>query len=125
MFTSITWPQANEQAEAVNKAIKHNIKMKLEDLKGRWADKLAKVLWAYKTTTRLTTGETPFSLAYGYEAMVLVEVREGHCEERITTQSRMRPHKGVSSISLKRNDATLNSGSRRINGIQLNISAQS
>ncbi|PON85890.1 hypothetical protein TorRG33x02_183540, partial [Trema orientale] len=28
---------------------------------------------AYRTTQRITTGESPFSLAYGYEAMVPVE----------------------------------------------------
>ena len=46
------------EVEAVNKTIKHNLKMKLEDLKGRWADELPEVLHAYKTTARSTTGET-------------------------------------------------------------------
>ena len=32
------------------------------------------MLWAYRTTTRTSTGETPFSLAYGAEAMIPVEV---------------------------------------------------
>ena len=50
----------------MNKMIKHNLKMKLEDLKGRWADELPKVLWVYKITARMSTGETAFSLAYGY-----------------------------------------------------------
>ena len=49
--------------------------MKLEDLKGQWADELLKLLWVYRTTARTTTGETPFSIAYGYEAMVPVEIR--------------------------------------------------
>ena len=57
--------------------IKYNLKMKLEDLKRRWADELLKVLWGYKTTARSTTGETPFSLAYENEAMVPVEIRAG------------------------------------------------
>ena len=47
--------------------------MKLENLKGRSADDLQEVVWAYRTIARSTTGVTPFSLAYGYEAMVLVE----------------------------------------------------
>ena len=58
----------------MNKTIKHNLKTKLKNLKGRWASDLLEVLWAYKTTARLTIRETPFSLAYGYEAMVLVEL---------------------------------------------------
>ena len=57
--------------------IKHNLKTKLENLKGRWVDDLPEVLWAYRTTAISTTRETPFSLAYGYEAMVLVKLREG------------------------------------------------
>ena len=32
------------------------------------------VLWAYRTTPRRSTGETPFSLTYGAEAMISVEV---------------------------------------------------
>ena len=51
--------------------------MKLENLEGRWADNLLEVLWAYRTTARSTTGETPFLLAYGYEAMVLVKLGAG------------------------------------------------
>ena len=74
MFTSVTLPQANGQVEAVNKTIKHNLKTKLEDLKERWADEVPKVLWAYRTIARSTTGETLFLLAYGYEAIVTVEI---------------------------------------------------
>ena len=58
--------------------IKHNLKTKLEDLKGRLADELPEVLWAYRTTGRTSIGETPFSLTYGYEAMVPVEIRAGY-----------------------------------------------
>ena len=35
VFTSVARPQANGQVEAVNKMIKHNLKTKLEDLKGK------------------------------------------------------------------------------------------
>ena len=31
------------------------------------------MLWAYQTTAKTSTGETPFSLAYGTEAVILVE----------------------------------------------------
>ena len=55
--------------------IKHNLKTKLKDLKGRWANELLEMLWACKTTARTTTRETPFSLTYGYEAMVPIEIR--------------------------------------------------
>ena len=61
----------------MNKIIKHNLKTKLENLKGRWAGDLQEVLWAYKTTARSTTREKPFSLAYGYEAMVPIKIGAG------------------------------------------------
>ena len=48
--------------------------MKLEEHKGLWAEELPKVLWAYKTTSRTSIGETPFSLAYRVEAMIPVEI---------------------------------------------------
>ena len=43
--------------------------------KGAWLEELSSVLWAYKTTTWTPTGETPFNLTYGIEAVILVEVR--------------------------------------------------
>ena len=73
-FSSPRHPQANGQVEAVNKTIKETLKKKLEEKKGAWADELPLVLWAYRTTTRTATGETPFSLTYGVEAVIPVEI---------------------------------------------------
>ena len=42
--------------------------------KGAWAEELPRVLWAYTTTARTPTGETPFNLTYGTEAVIPVEV---------------------------------------------------
>ena len=39
-----------------------------------WPEKLLGVLWAYRTTVRTPTGETPFKLAYGSEAVIPAEV---------------------------------------------------
>ena len=61
----------------MNKTIKHNLKTKLENLKGRWADNVPEVLWAYRTTARSTTRETLFSLAYKYESMVPIKLGAG------------------------------------------------
>ena len=41
---SIAQPQANGQVKAVNKKIKHNLKTKLENLKGWCVDDLPEVL---------------------------------------------------------------------------------
>ena len=50
-FSSVDQPQTNDQVEAVNKIIKFNLKMKLEEHKGLWAEERPKVLWAYRTTS--------------------------------------------------------------------------
>ena len=60
--------------EAVNKTIKTTLKTKLSNLKGAWADELPNVLWAYRTTARNATGETPFSLAFGTKAVLPAEI---------------------------------------------------
>ncbi|MES7295854.1 hypothetical protein U6M95_12480 [Cutibacterium acnes] len=67
------YPQGNGQAEATNKTIIAGIKKRLESKKGVWADELDGVLWSHRTTPRSATGATPFSLAFGVEAMVPAE----------------------------------------------------
>ena len=68
------YPQCNGQAEATNKAIVNELRRRLGNVKGRWAEELLSVLWAYRTTPRRSTGETPFSMMYGAEAVIPVEV---------------------------------------------------
>ena len=50
------------------------IKTKLDDAKGAWPEELPNVLWAYRTTVRTPTRETPFRLTYGTEAVIQIEV---------------------------------------------------
>ena len=52
----------------------NGLKKRLDGAKGKWAKELPNVLWAYQTTPRRSTGETPFSLTYGAEAVIPVEV---------------------------------------------------
>ncbi|XP_024018924.1 uncharacterized protein LOC112090880 [Morus notabilis] len=68
-------PQSNGQVEAVNKILKYTLKKRLDDLKGKWAEELPKVLWAYITMSRTTMGETPFSMTYGVKAVLPVEIK--------------------------------------------------
>ncbi|RDX72392.1 Gypsy retrotransposon integrase-like protein 1, partial [Mucuna pruriens] len=53
-----------------------DLKIKLEEAKGRWAEELHQVLWSYHTTPHSSTNETPFCLTFGTEAMILVEIGE-------------------------------------------------
>ena len=50
------------------------IKTWLEAAKGISPDELPSVLWAYRTTARTPTGETPFRLAYGADAVIPAEI---------------------------------------------------
>ncbi|KAL2226693.1 UNVERIFIED_CONTAM: Retrovirus-related Pol polyprotein from transposon opus [Sesamum indicum] len=66
---------ANGQTEMTNKTILQHLKTRLEN-KGSWVDELAGVLWAYRTTPRTATGETPFFLVYRTDAIIPAEVGE-------------------------------------------------
>ena len=73
-FSSPGHPQENGQTKVTNRTLLKIIKTKLDDAKGTWPEELPNVLWAYMTTARTPTRETPFRLTYGTEAVILVEV---------------------------------------------------
>ncbi|CAA7027871.1 unnamed protein product [Microthlaspi erraticum] len=73
-FATPRHPQSNGQAESSNKTIIQMLKKRLESAKGKWVEELPGVLWAYRTTSKIATGETPYSLVYGMEAVVPSEV---------------------------------------------------
>eukprot|EP00268_Persea_americana_P002469 TRINITY_DN10747_c0_g1_i4.p1 TRINITY_DN10747_c0_g1~~TRINITY_DN10747_c0_g1_i4.p1 ORF type:complete len:164 (-),score=26.18 TRINITY_DN10747_c0_g1_i4:365-856(-) len=69
------YPQENRQAEAANKTLLKIIKKTVETTKGSdWPDRLVKALWAYRTSIRTPTGETPYALTYGMEAVLPFEL---------------------------------------------------
>jgi hypothetical protein len=72
-FASVAHPQTNGLVEATNKTIKKLLKKKLQQKKGLWVEELPNVLWAYRTTRRTATGETPYSLVFGTEAVLPIE----------------------------------------------------
>ena len=47
---------------------------RLEGADGIWPNELPGVLWAYRTTVRTPTWETPVKLVYGSEAVIHAEV---------------------------------------------------
>ncbi|GKV46564.1 hypothetical protein SLEP1_g53537 [Rubroshorea leprosula] len=73
-LTSVYTSQSNGQAESANKIVLRGLKMRVLAVHSNWIDKLNKVLWSCCTTSSSATGETPFSLAYGAEAVIPVEV---------------------------------------------------
>uniref|UniRef100_A0A2N9FQA3 Integrase catalytic domain-containing protein n=1 Tax=Fagus sylvatica TaxID=28930 RepID=A0A2N9FQA3_FAGSY len=85
-YSSPGHPQANGQVEVTNRSLLKMIKTRLEGAKGLWPEELPNILWAYRTTARTPTGETPFRLTYGIEAVIPVEIglttwRTNHYDE--------------------------------------------
>ena len=50
------------------------IKTRLKGAKGIWPEELPSILWAYRTTARTPTGETPFRLTYGNKTVIPAEI---------------------------------------------------
>ncbi|XP_073024348.1 uncharacterized protein [Primulina eburnea] len=73
-FTSVAYPQANGQTEVVNRIIVQALKNRLQGKGKDWVEELPSVLWAYRTTPRVPTQETPFNLLYGSEEVLPVEI---------------------------------------------------
>ena len=57
-----------------NRTLLKIIKARLDNAKGAWSEESPNVLWAYKTTARTWTGETPFKLTYGNVVVIPIEV---------------------------------------------------
>ena len=72
-YSTPAYPQGNGQAETSNKVIVNVLKKRLDNAKGRWVEELPHVLWANRTTLRRSTGEAPFTMTYGVEAVIPIE----------------------------------------------------
>ncbi|XP_058180016.1 uncharacterized protein LOC131298549 [Rhododendron vialii] len=59
------WPHMQEDAKVYTR---------LDKAKGKWPDELPLVLWAHRAMLRRSTGETPYSLVYGTEAVIPLKV---------------------------------------------------
>ena len=68
--------QTNGAVEAANKNIKR-ISRKMVETSRDWSEKLPFALWAYRTSFRTSTRATPYSLVYGMEAVLPVEIEMG------------------------------------------------
>jgi transposase InsO family protein len=68
-------PSANGQAEAFNKVLCKLLKKMVSHNKRHRHEKLLDSLWVYRVTTRTATGMTPYSLVYGGEAVLPLEVQ--------------------------------------------------
>ncbi|XP_068463118.1 uncharacterized protein [Phaseolus vulgaris] len=76
VFTSVEHPQTNGQVNSSNRVLIRGLKRRLKKAKGTWPEEVPLILWAYHTIPQSTTKEMPFSLVYGSDVMVLVEIQE-------------------------------------------------
>jgi len=76
VFSSAKHPQTNGQVESANRIHLRGLKRGLEKAKGTCAEEVPRIVWAYHTTPQSSIMETPFSLVYGSDAMIPVEIHE-------------------------------------------------
>ena len=78
-------PQTNEAVEAANKNLKNVLSKMVENGK-YWHLKLPFALWGYRTTERVSTKMSPFSLVYGAEVVLPVEIEASSLRVRLENQ---------------------------------------
>ena len=57
-----------------NRTLLNGLKKRLSEAKANWINELQSVLWAYRITPRAATGESPYMLAFGSEAVIPAEL---------------------------------------------------
>jgi transposase InsO family protein len=81
-FALVAYPRSNGQAKCANAEVLKGLKTrsfnaKLEACGKKWLDNLQSILWSIQTTATKPTGETPFFLVYGAEAVLPTIVELG------------------------------------------------
>lgn len=76
VVTKIKLDQSNGLTEVTKRTLVQALKTRLGEAKGLWVEELPRKCWAYRTTYRTVTGETPFNLSYDSEVVIPVEIQE-------------------------------------------------
>jgi Integrase core domain/Integrase zinc binding domain len=92
-YSSIYNPRANGLAEAFNKTLINIMKKIVEGNQRDWDDKLLEALWAYRTTYRTPTQATPYSLVFGVEAILPLEVELPSLRVAMQTEMTLEEHR--------------------------------
>jgi hypothetical protein len=74
--SSLYHPQANGKVESTNKVLEAILTKIVQLHQKDWAENLPKVLWAYRTTWRNTTGFTPYKLVYSKQVLLPIEFQD-------------------------------------------------
>lgn len=73
-FSSVAHPQANNLVEVTNWAILEGLRKRVIGVKGTWMDKLPSILWSSRTTPKIDSANSPFSLAFSTKAILPPEI---------------------------------------------------
>nr|GEY35767.1 reverse transcriptase domain-containing protein [Tanacetum cinerariifolium] len=73
-FASVKHPQSNGLVKRANKSLGEGIKSRLGERNKNWVKELPHVLWPHCIMIKSSHGDTPFSLTYGTEAVILTEI---------------------------------------------------
>ncbi|GKA26257.1 reverse transcriptase domain-containing protein [Tanacetum coccineum] len=73
-FASVKHPQTNGLVERANRSLGEGIKSRLDERSKNWMEELPHVLWAHRTMIKPSNRDTPFSLTYGTEVVILAEI---------------------------------------------------
>jgi hypothetical protein len=68
--TTAYHPQANRAIKYFNKTLHKGLTKVCGLDRDDWDDKIPAILWAYRTTYKISTGQTPFKLVYGQEVII-------------------------------------------------------
>ncbi|GJW75315.1 reverse transcriptase domain-containing protein [Tanacetum coccineum] len=71
---TITGNQTNGLVERANRSLGEGIKARLGKDNKNWLEEISHVIWAHRTMIKSSNGDTPFSLTYGTEAVILTEI---------------------------------------------------
>jgi hypothetical protein len=96
-YVSVAHPRANEQVERANGMVLDVLKKRLHDAAnskgGKWIKELPNALWGLRTQPSKPTGQSPYFLVYGSEAILPADViwdspAVEHYDEGVSDDSR-------------------------------------
>ena len=68
------YAQTNGQAKSTNKIIKANLRKVINNIPSNCDELFSEILWAYRTSKRLSINTIPFSLVYGHDTVLPVKL---------------------------------------------------
>jgi hypothetical protein len=98
---------ANGQVEGTNGLILEGLKKRLYDKNskkgGKWINEISSVIWGLRTQPSKATGQSPFFLLYGFEAILPADVMWKSPDWRCLKKARLTPQDISSSTHVTPN----------------------